>query len=715
MRRKAILLALGSLTFFIAAAAARGDGPRSVRNDEWPMHGRDFAEQRFSPLTQINASSIGRLGIAWYYDFRDARGVEATPLMVDGVVYVTSAWSVVYALDARTGRERWVFDPKVDHSVGAKTCCDAVNRGVAYADGRVFVGALDGRLIALDSRTGARLWETQTVDKSQFYVITGAPRVARGLVLIGNSGADLGVRGYVSAYHAATGRLAWRFYTVPGDPAKGRDHAASDSVMPAAAKTWTGRWWLQGGGGTVWDSITYDPELDRVYVGVGNGAPWNRQIRSPQGGDNWFLASIVALDRATGHYRWHYQATPGDTWDATATQSMILATLNIDGRTHRVLMQAPKNGFFYVIDRDTGKLLSARNIVPMAKSSETPPGQPISWAYGVDNSTGRPLENREARFENGTEAFVHPVGNGAHGWQPMSFSPNTGLAYLPVQDFASRFATDPDYHPGPYLRASGLKASTGIPQDARIRASLPASLHSRLIAWNPVTQTEAWRVPFEFGGNGGTLVTAGDLVFESTGGGEFVVYDARTGARLWSTDIQSVGQGGPISYAIDGEQYVAVACGNGGSNFLAAAAFMPERPAPAHGRIVAFKLDATGLSLPAPEPLPPVPQPPQLSADAATVQAGARRYAQYCAGCHGFGAISGHVTPDLRRSSYIQDANAFRLVMEQGLLSERGMPPFGLQISAADAEALRAYIVSEARFIYRSPAANAAPVPQNPE
>ena len=692
-----VALALATLSMPAVVAADAGAPP----DEAWPAYGRDFAEQRFSPLTQISTGNVRRLGIAWLYEFRDGRGVEATPLMVDGVLYVTSAWSVVYALDARSGRELWLHDPGVDRAVGAKTCCDVVNRGVAYADGRIFVGALDGRLIALDARSGARLWQTQTVDPKQPYVITGAPRAARGLVFIGNSGADLGVRGYVGAYDAATGRLVWRFYTVPGDPRKGPDDAASDDIMPAAARTWSGKWWRQGGGGTVWDSITYDPELDRVYVGVGNGAPWNRQIRSPGGGDNWFLASILALDRATGRYLWHYQATPGDTWDATATQSMILATLTIDGRPHRVLMQAPKNGFFYVIDRDTGKLLSARNIVPMARTADTPPGRPMSWAYGIDIASGRPLENPEARFEHGTEAYVHPVGNGAHGWQPMAFSPRTGLAYLPVQDFASRFRTNPRYRPGRYLRASGLEPGGAIPQDERVRAALPAALNSRLIAWDPVTQTEAWRVPFAYGGNGGVLATAGGLVFESTGAAELVAYDASSGAQLWSSDIQSVAQGGPISYQLDGEQYVAVACGNGGSNFLAAAALMRVKPAPERGRVIVFKLGGSGQLPAITRTLPPVPPPPEASSDEAVLRAGARRYAEYCAGCHGFSAISGQVLPDLRRSTYIQDRNVFRLVLQQGLLANRGMPDFGRQISAGDIEAIRAYVASEARFAYQ--------------
>jgi len=684
------------------AAASGANRDRSeVAAAEWAANGRDFSEQRFSPLGQIDVGDVRDLGVAWHFEMRDGRGVEATPLVVGGVLYVTSAWSIVYALDAATGRERWVYDPRVSRADGAKSCCDAVNRGVAYADGRVFVAALDGRLIAINARTGKGLWETQTIDDtSQPYVITGAPRVARGLAFIGNSGADIGVRGYVGAYDAKTGRRIWRFYTVPGDPSRGPDHAASDDIMPMIAKTWHGQWWRQGGGGTVWDSITYDPELDRVYVGVGNGGPWNQQVRSPGGGDNLFLASIVALDRRTGHYLWHYQATPGDTWDSTATQNMVLATLRIDGKERRVLMQAPKNGFFYVIDRDTGKLLSAKNIVPMRKASETPNGQPISWAYGVDLKTGRPLENPEARYLNGTTAIVHPVGPGAHGWQPMAFSPLTGLVYLPVQDFASTFKTNPDYQPGPFLRASGIVNPGAIPQDVKIRAAIPRQLGARLVAWNPVTQQEVWRVPYDYAGNGGVLTTTGGLVFECKAGGEFVAYDATTGERLWAFDVQATAQGGPISYALGGDQYVAIGIGNGGSSWLAGGLGVPQQKGTPTGRVVAFKLHGAADYPRIDVRLDPVPLPPSLSATPDMRRRGAEQFGAYCAGCHGFGAISGFVTPDLRRSAYIQSAAAFRSVVEDGLLREKGMPRFGAVISAGDLEDIRAFLASEARFIY---------------
>jgi PQQ-dependent dehydrogenase (methanol/ethanol family) len=688
-----MIRALVMCLFLALAGCGSGDA-------DWAAHGRDAAEQRFSPVDTIIPANVAQLGLAWSYPMRDGRGVEATPLMVGRTLYVSSAWSLVYALNAVTGKELWVFDPKVDRSIGAKACCDAVNRGVAYDNGRIFLAALDGRLIALDARSGKILWSTQTIDNpAGNYVITGAPRVAKGLILIGNSGADLGVRGYVGAYDAATGKLVWRFYTVPGDPAKGPDGAASDDIMARAADTWTGHWWAEGGGGTVWDSITYDEELDRIYIGVGNGSPWNRQIRSPGGGDNWFLASIVALDRKTGHYLWHYQATPGDTWDATATQSMILATLTIAGKPRRILMQAPKNGFFYVIDRDTGKLISAGNIVPMARTADTPKGAPISWAYGIDLASGRPLENPEARYTGGKTVMVRPTGMGAHSWQPMAFSPRTGFAYIPVQDFAASFTNDPGYRPRHYTRASGLKSGGAIPQDAAIRAAIPKRLGARLIAWDPVTQREVWRVPHEFAGNGGVLATAGGLVFQSAADGWFTAYDAAAGKRLWRFDAQATAQGGPISYEIDGIQYIAIAAGNGGSSWLAGGMATTQRKSPPTGRVLVFRLGGKARYARIDTAVAPVPQPPDLTSEPRVISRGATSYATYCAGCHGFGAISGQVIPDLRCSPYLQYGEAFRAVVQDGALLANGMPRFGTDIPTGDVEAIRAFIASEARFV----------------
>ena len=671
----------------------------NILNGEWPAYGRDSAEQRYSPLSQINTKNIKNLGLAWHYDLKENRGVEASPLMVDGKLFVTSAWSVVHALDARTGKELWVHDPKADRVVGAKSCCGPVNRGLAYYEGKIYVAAIDGRLIALDMNTGKVQWETQTLDIEGPYVITGAPRAAKGLVFIGNSGADFSVRGYVGAYDAQTGKQVWRFYTVPGNPADGPDGVASDNMMAMAAKTWTGQWWEGGGGGTVWDSITYDEELDRIYIGVGNGAPWNQQVRSPDGGDNLFLNSIVALDRATGKYIWHYQTTPGDTWDMTSTQSMILSSMEINGKVHRTLMQAPKNGFFYVIDRDTGKFLSAANIVPMAKTEDTPKGEAISWAYGIDQSTGRPLENPEARFLNGTSAKVHPVGAGAHGWQPMAYSSQTGYVYIPVQDSNQTFSTDLNYRKGPPpLRTSGYESKLGLPKNQALRDQLTKVTPSRLIAWDPVTQTEKWRVKLKAIASGGVLATAGELVFQGKSGGEFAAYNATTGDKLWSFDALSAVQNGAISYELDGEQYIAVTSGSGGTSFIAVGLFLPPKAISGKGRLMVFKLGANNALPLIKKPLLPIVDTSPTDVTQAQLKQGDILYGQFCASCHGVSTISRNVTPDLKRSPIITSKVALQSIVKGGALATRGMPKFGDALSEENLELIRMAILDEAKF-----------------
>ncbi len=402
MRRGLAGFALALVSLALAACQpARGpadvDTARLLAADKepgnWMSHGRTYGEQRFSPLDKVNTSNVGKLGLAWNFELSTNRGVETTPIVVDGVMYVTSSWSLVYALDAKTGALKWKFDPQVPRQVGFHACCDVVNRGVAVWKGRVYVAALDGRLIALDAKDGHVVWSTVTVDQSKPYAITMAPRVVKGKVIIGNSGSEYGVRGYVSAYDADSGKLIWRFYTVPGDPSKPFENKA----MEMAAKTWSGQWWKYGGGATVWDSMSYDPETNLIFFGTGNGVPWDQKARSPKGGDNLFASSIVAVDADTGDYRWHYQTTPGDSWDYDSTQTLTLADLTIDGAPRKVIMQASKNGFFYVLDRTTGKLISAKNYVP------------VTWAKGIDPTTGRPIEIGDAHYAKGA-AVLFPSG-----------------------------------------------------------------------------------------------------------------------------------------------------------------------------------------------------------------------------------------------------------------------------------------------------------------
>jgi quinohemoprotein ethanol dehydrogenase len=635
----------------------------------WLMYGRTYREQRFSPLDEINTKTVGKLGLAWSFDTNTDRGLEATPLVIDGIMYTTGSWSVVFALDARTGKQIWSYDPHVPRSRGVDACCDVVNRGVALYKGKVYVGTIDGRLIALDAATGTPVWDVVTVDQNRPYTITGAPRIVEGKVIIGNGGAEFGVRGYVSAYDADTGALAWRFYTVPGDPSKPFESPA----LERAAKTWTGDlWWKVGGGGTCWDSIAYDPELHLLYVGTGNGSPWSRYVRSPGGGDNLYLSSILALRPDTGDLVWYYQETPGDMWDYTATQHIMLADLPIKGQTRKVILHAPKNGFFYVIDRQTGKLLSAEKFVE------------VTWAKRVDLETGRPVENKELDYGN-KKVVVKPSQLGGHNWQPMSFNPKTGLVYIPAQEMPAELTVDKSwtYQPGRW--------NTGT--DFSVFKEIPRSLVSgHLLAWDPIRQREVWRVPYKSLWNGGTLTTAGNLVFEGTADGRFVAYQADNGEKLWESPADTGVVAGPITYTIDGKQYVTVMAGWGGVFALFggdAAAANNVRNA---GRVLTFTLGGTA-KLPPPPAAPARPQgtPPPLTASVETVARGEALFTRNCVVCHGAGAVGGGVLPDLRYLHPDTQAN-FSAIVLHGAFKDRGMPGFGKWLTEDDAQAILAYL-----------------------
>lgn len=657
----------------------------------WLTHGGTYLEQRYSPLDQINAGNVGQLKLAWFYDLDTNRGQEATPIVVDGVMYTTSAWSKVYALDAATGKLLWSHDPKVPGERGFSACCDVVNRGVAVYDGKVFSGTLDGRLIALDAKTGAVVWSTVTVDQSQPYTITGAPRIVKGRVVIGNGGAEYGVRGYVSAYDAGTGKLAWRFYTVPGDPGAGPDGAASDPVMQKAAATWHGQWWRLGGGGTVWDAIVYDPELDQLYIGVGNGSPWNRKVRSEDKGDNLFISSIVALNPDTGAYKWHYQSTPGETWDFTATQPIMLADLNIGGAPRKVLMQAPKNGFFYVLDRRDGKLISAKNFVP------------VTWASGVDLKSGRPIETPNARFTEG-EQLIAPSALGAHNWHPMAFSPKTGLVYLPAQEVPFLYADDATYKPRPGAWNVAIDMVKNMPPGDRAQfKALRSILKGQLVAWDPVNQKEVWRAQYDGPWNGGALATGGDLVFQGNARGEFQAFNAANGKKLWSFPAQTGVIAGPVTYRVGNQQYVAVSAGYGGAYPLSSPFVDDPRPMP-NGRVLVFKLNGAAR-LPPAQPLQFGPaNPPTESFTPAVLAQGRLAYESNCSVCHGPTGLSSGVLPDLRRSGALADREAWREIVIGGGLKDRGMASFAKYLSEDEAEAIRAYVGEHAKTLQQASA-----------
>jgi PQQ-dependent dehydrogenase (methanol/ethanol family) len=597
-------------------------------------------------------------------------------------MYFTTAWSKVFAVRAATGEKLWSYDPQVPPEWAINTCCDVVNRGAAVWQGKIFVGTLDGRLIALDATNGKLLWETLTIDPKSRYSITGAPRVVKGKVLIGNGGAEFGVRGYISAYDAETGKLSWRFYTVPGDPAKPFESPA----LQKAAKTWTGNSWKTGSGGTVWDTIVYDPGLDLVYFGVGNGTPWEGKARSPKGGDNLFICSVVALKPDTGEYVWHYQETPGDAWDFDSAESMILADITIGQSPRKVLLHAPKNGFFYVLDRATGELISAK------------PYTAVNWATGIDLKTGRPIENPGARYADARKGMpLAPGPLGGHSWHSMSFSPLTGLVYLPVTDAGFLYKPEENFQQKSLGFNTGIDfVAAGLPQQPQVKRAILASTKGHLAAWDPVQQKEVWRVDRTSPVNGGLLSTAGNLVFEGTAQGDFEAYRADKGEKLWSADAQSGVVAAPIAYAVNGEQYIAVLAGWGGVFPLATGEVALHSGRPQNiSRLLAFKLGGKASLPPLPAFTPPQRKSPPSIAGSAAIQKGEALYQRFCSNCHGDVAVSGGVLPDLRYSGTLDNDQWFAVVL-QGLLKSRGMVSFEKELTRADATAIRAYVISRA-------------------
>jgi quinohemoprotein ethanol dehydrogenase len=671
------------LALCLLGAAAPRLGPAAVDQarmldankdaGQWMSSGRTYAEERFSPLTQINDKTVSRLGLAWYAEYPTYRGNEATPLEIDGVLYNTTPWNVTFAYDAKTGALLWSYDPKVAPLKSRDTCCDIVTRGLAAWKGKIFIGALDGRVIALDAKTGQEVWSTQTFagEKIGRNTITGAPRAFNGLVFIGNAGADLppGVRGSVAALDAETGKIKWRFYLTPGPPGK-KDGQPSDDILEKVRGTWTGDdYWKTGGGGTAWDSMVYDPKLNMIYIGTGNGYPWYREKRSPQGGDNLFLSSIVALKADTGQYVWHYQETPGEEWDYTATQPMILTDLKIDGTPRKVLMQAPKNGYFYVIDRVTGKLLSA---TPFAKQT---------WTQGLD-ANGRPIVDPAVRYGM-DPILVWPAGWGAHNWNPMSYSPKTGLVYLPVTNQPQTFSALQFPQPGepdPYAKRKQELAE----QASRMQESW-------LAAWDPLKRKEAWRIPYTLTGNGGTLATAGNLVVQGTVDSNLNIYAADTGKTLWRYDVQNVAISGAISYTVDGEQYIAVNVGWGGGLAHADNVFNKAMHI-SKARLVVFKLggDAKLPPLAAAEALV---HPPGVRLTEAEYMDGSRLYEQNCATCHGHNAAGG--IKDLRRMNAQTRADFFDIV-RHGKRASQGMASFGDKITDDQAKVILKFLMARA-------------------
>jgi quinohemoprotein ethanol dehydrogenase len=668
----------------LSAAPPIDDGSgRLLANEDdgvnWASYGRTYYEQHSSPLSQIDTGNVRNLGLAWSLELPGTHQGATVPLEVDGTIYFAVDQAIVRAVDVRSGNLLWTFNPRVMSTGALGTRIGYGSRGIAYWNGKIYVGTGDGRLMAIDARSGKLVWSTQTTTIGDSRYITGAPRAFRGLVLIGHGGADTArVRGYVTAYDAETGAQRWRFYTVPGNPANGFENQA----MRMAAKTWKGSWWKWGGGGTVWNSITYDPDLNLVYLGAGNGLPWNQRIRSPGGGDNLFLSSIIALDADSGEYRWHYQTNPGEEWDYKAAMDITLATLTFNGVPRKVILHAPTNGFFYVIDRETGRLISAEKY-----------GK-ATWASRIDLGTGRPVENPGIRYEN-SEVKFWPGTTGAHNWQPMAFDKTSTLVFIPYIELAGVWndkGIDPDkYKPIAGQLNIGLNVpTTDVPIDAGT---------SSLIAWDPLQQRIAWKVLTPLVWNGGLLSTAGGLVFQGQGDGWFNAYDSRNGTRLWRFYANMGISGAPISYSVAGQQYVTVVAGWGstGATFLGSLGAANGWQARQPHRLLTFALDGHARlpkDLPTPARAIPLADTHYI-VNRPIERAGAFLYSKTCINCHGAGAVASGYAPDLRASGVALALESFDKVVRKGALRSAGMPSYP-EFSDADLRALKQFIRARA-------------------
>lgn len=636
---------------------------------DWPNFGGDGKEQHYSTLDEINLESVSDLSLAWHYDLESGFSVSA-PVKGGDKLFTTTSHSYIRAFDAASGTLLWEYDAKTRELAQNPLHYSWGNKGIAWWNGRVFVATTDGRVIALDDSTGKPVWENRQYALSELRNGNGPPRVFDGKVIIGHGGADLSpIRGYVSAFDAMTGELLWRFYTVPGDPSKPADSKAEQVMRP----TWKGDWFGKSGGGTAWNAFSYDEELDLLYLGVGNGFPYNHLLRSPGGGDNLFLASIVAVKPDTGEYVWHYQVCPAEQWDCTAVQDMTLATLTIGGKPRKVLMQAPKNGFFYVLDAATGEFISAEKFTR------------VNWAEKIDEN-GRPVENPRIRYQNFEELFeLWPGPQGAHSWTPQSYSPRTGLVYIPVMDVAGLIGP-----PGP--DAIGFTVAMGVTMFTD--PDVPNSRRSFLRAWNPVTQTQAWSVELPGDWPGGTLATAGDLVFQGRMDGFLVAYNALTGEEVWSYKTLAPVVAPPISYSVNGRQYITVLTGSGsqGGGILATGNEAYRTDYRLQRRVLTFALN--GKATPPSVEMPPRAylQDPGFIPDPQKLQPGAIAFAvNACLVCHGMNAVGGGAAPDLRYSPMILSPEAFSSVVKGGALKMQGMPP-SPHISDEDLELMRHYL-----------------------
>lgn len=707
--RLTLLLACFFLSHFMIvlpsyASMAQNDTGRAIieadKNPQnWLSYGRTYSEQHYSPLQQINLSTIGKLKLAWYVPLHANRGQEGTPLVVDGVMYATTTFSRIKAIQADTGKILWSYDPKVPGRMAKIGCCDPINRGPAYWNGKVYFATLDGRLVALNAKTGKIVWEINTIPKDanlgqhRAYTVSGEVRAAKGMVFIGNSGTEFGIRGFVSAFDAETGKLKWRFFLVPNNKNK-PDHAASDEIlMTKAYKTWgpQGVWATQGGGGAAWDSMIYDPVTDLFYIGAGNGGPWNYKYRSQGVGANLFIGSVVAVRPETGKYVWHFQETPMDTWDYTSTQPIMALDLPIDGKMRHVLVHAPKNGFFYMIDAWTGKFISGRNFSYQ------------NFAKGLDPLTGRPIFRPQALWSlNGTAWDSTPGPFGAHNFMAMAYSPKTQLVYIPEHQIPTVYAGEKggfSVHPDSYNVGLDLRG-TGLADTPKARKDYVDKLEGSIVAWDPIHMEQAWKIQHKGPWNGGILATAGDLIFQGLADGHFHAYDATNGRDLFDFNAQSGIMANPITYRVHGKQYVAVEVGWGGS-------YPVQRGGTArtagwtvnHSYVAAFALDGKG-KIPQFNNIGSLPVKPPQNWDEKRANKGYVQYERYCQMCHGDNVEAGGINPDLRWSGSIATRDAFYHVVGEGALTAYGMDGFRNDMSGEEIEDIRQFIIQRAHQTY---------------
>ncbi|HUA25339.1 MAG TPA: PQQ-dependent dehydrogenase, methanol/ethanol family [Steroidobacteraceae bacterium] len=681
-----------TLALAVAQVGNASQGP-----GEWYTAGRDTGQTYYSPLGAIGQANVEDLGFAWQYPLGMRRGVEATPIVINGVMYTSGPWGHVYALDAATGKLLWTYDPEVPGGYGKWSCCDVVNRGVAVWKGRVYVASLDGFLHAIDARTGKRIWRVNTLPAhtpESHYFVTGAPVVAGDVVVIGYGGSDFkGNRGSVSAYSLDSGAFRWRFYTVPRNPELGPQ---DQPQLHAAEKTWPSRYdWSMGAGGAVWGGLAYDPKLQLVYFGTGNAAPYHGGMDAAKYGDELYVAAIMAVHAGTGKIAWYYQEVPAEGWDYDTCNPLVLAQMTIRGRARPVIMQASKDGFLYVLDRSTGEFLAGN------------PFTYVNWTKGLDPRTHRPIPRPSLDWTR-APALIWPGATGAHSWQPMSFDAQTGLVYIPVIDSPMVYVNSAHrragliegnfdlafFFPGDYSPKDLESLFGPLPSLSDLARGGPPPVSRGFIrAVQPMTGKIVWQRQTASFWDGGVLSTGGNLVFQGDADGYLNVYAADTGTLLKRIDVGTSIMAAPMTYTVGGVQYLSVMAGYGGGMLydpfpVASAAYKYGN----EDRIITFRLGGGATPKPPPFHDAALPALPPRPRSAEAIARGEVLYNRFCARCHTFGRA---LLPDLRRTAPALSPAFYEIVLH-GIDQVNGMGRFDDELTHADAEAIQAYLIDQA-------------------